>query len=115
MPLAAALVAAVLALPAHAGETWLACTPIDDPVNGRRVFQQEPCPPGEAHIPLPPPRAAWPLRDTFPEPVDVWIPNSWPATGGTIGTPTGNSWRHQHNRFAGRGAAALVVLRAWRR
>lgn len=51
---------------------WFACTPIDDPVNGTRYFQQEPCAPGYVHSPLPPEPVPF-LRPGYdPEPPIRW-------------------------------------------
>lgn len=78
--------AAALALALAA---WLACTPIDDPVEGRRVFQQEPCPPGERDIPLPPPPPVSILRpDPDPPAMQGPIPYTYPVP----------RWRHPHVR-----------------
>lgn len=84
---------------ANAGEIWLACTPIDDPVNGRRVFQTEPCPAGERHIPLPPFPTQLSLRSTYPDEPAAYSADSWPATAG--GSPSGYAHtRHQRRDYA---------------
>ena len=91
----AAILLTVATGAAHAGGTWLACTPIDDPVNGRRIFQIEPCPPGERDIPLPQMPVQVALRDTLPEiPAPRYGRDSWPATAGT---PNGYG-RTRHTR-----------------
>lgn len=100
--LPALLLLAVAPLAANAGDAWLACTPIDDPINGRRVFQQEPCPPGEAHIPLPTASPAQLLRDTFPEPSTAYGADSWPVTAGGGSAGGYSHARHYRHGYSGR-------------
>lgn len=81
------VLAALLPLAAHAG---YACRDLADP-EGRRWFQDAPCPPGQVHDPIPPPpliREAPRLPDGagFDSPGSSWQVLGFDERGRTVGT-----------------------------